>query len=294
MLSLARFSRDLRFGRSLSILASRSISSFSKYTHAIIREISPTLPEEALRLNNEAIVNMQVAVEQHDRLVNCMEKMLGLKIIKLPHENLADSVFVEDTCVIVGNKALITNPGAISRRNETKLVHRKILEMNYFKSITNMSLDSTVAHLDGGDVLFTGSEFYVGINNGRSNVEGCNMLSKVFNEYPVTPIDLTKYLANTLHLKSVSSMLGYNHILVGGEIGEELKNIIYKISGNKYLITSVPDTAAANVLLINNRLITRSSKEFPVSIYSLKKTYSNLIEMDAGELAKVDGTHSLH
>ena len=103
------------------------------------------------------------------------------------------------------------------------------------------------------------------------------------------PIDLNKYLATTLHLKSVCSMLGYNHIIVGGEIGIELKNVIDKGSGNKYLITTVPDAAAANVLLINNRLITRSSEEFPVSIYTLKKTYGNLIEMDASELAKVDG-----
>ena len=142
-----------RLGRRSVVLAVRTTSSFGKYTHAFVREISPSLSEEALRLNNdEANVNIQVAIEQHERLISCMEKMVGLKIIKLSHENLADSVFVEDTCVIVGNKVLITNPGAISRRSETKLVHRKISEMNYFKSITNMSLESSVAHLDGGDV----------------------------------------------------------------------------------------------------------------------------------------------
>lgn len=43
--------------------------------------------------------------------------------------------------------------------------------------------------MDGGDVLFTGREFFVGLTT-RTNKEGIETLAKVFHSYPVTTIDM--------------------------------------------------------------------------------------------------------
>lgn len=66
------------------------------------------------------------------------------------------------------------------------------------------------ARLDGGDVLFTGHEFFVGMS-ARSNREGAALLERVF-QLPVTPVDFAQSLPAgsakassppPLHLKSI-------------------------------------------------------------------------------------------
>ena len=42
--------------------------------------------------------------------------------------------------------------------------------------------------MDGGDVLFTGREFFVGLSS-RTNKEGIEFLAKTFSKYPVTPVE---------------------------------------------------------------------------------------------------------
>ncbi len=45
------------------------------------------------------------------------------------------------------------------------------------------------ALMDGGDVLFTGREFFVGLTS-RTNKEGVESLAKAFPNYPVTTVDM--------------------------------------------------------------------------------------------------------
>lgn len=47
------------------------------------------------------------------------------------------------------------------------------------------------ALLDGGDVLFTGQEIFVGLSS-RTNKEGVESLTKAFPKYPVTAVDMGK------------------------------------------------------------------------------------------------------
>jgi dimethylargininase len=49
-------------------------------------------------------------MEQHEALVKAMQST-GVVIDELSSDGLADSVFIEDTVVIVGDTAMITNPG---------------------------------------------------------------------------------------------------------------------------------------------------------------------------------------
>lgn len=95
---------------------------------------------------------MAAALDQHQKLVGAMQS-IGLQILELLSDGCADSVFIEDTVVIVGMTAMITNPGAISRRAETVRVKR-FLETS--EDFLVQVVQQSEGHLDGGDVLFAG------------------------------------------------------------------------------------------------------------------------------------------
>ncbi|KAB1268191.1 N-dimethylarginine dimethylaminohydrolase 1, partial [Camelus dromedarius] len=66
------------------------------------------------------------------------------------------------------------------------------------------------ATLDGGDVLFTGREFFVGLSK-RTNQRGAEILADTFKDYAVSMVPV----ADALHLKSFCSMAGPNLIAIG-------------------------------------------------------------------------------
>ncbi len=78
---------------------------------------------------------------------------LGIKVSKLPSDELPDSVFIEDTAVIIEDQILITNPGASERKLEVSRV-RDFLSVKFPSHQLRELQQGT---LDGGDVLFTGA-----------------------------------------------------------------------------------------------------------------------------------------
>ena len=76
---------------------------------------------------------MDTAGIQRASLLTAM-KLAGIEVVELPSDGHPDSVFIEDTVVIVDNVAMITNPGALSRREETVAV-KAYLETSQFTTI---------------------------------------------------------------------------------------------------------------------------------------------------------------
>lgn len=96
------------------------MAGFGKYTHAIVRGIPASLAKEALR-SIEAEVDLVKAQREHEEYVEVLRTRLGLEVVELPaDESLPDCVFVEDAAVVCGDTALITRPGAESRRREVR------------------------------------------------------------------------------------------------------------------------------------------------------------------------------
>lgn len=117
-----------------------------------MREIDKSIDNFALRKNESLTVDYEKAVHQKKCLIQAFEQ-LGLCTVNLPSDGHADSTFIEDTAVIIDNTALITNPGAVSRRAEVHRVREYLSTIQHF----NMPLwDISDGYLDGGDVLFTG------------------------------------------------------------------------------------------------------------------------------------------
>lgn len=91
---------------------------FGHYTHAVVRGVPASLVKDALR-TTQAEVDLDGARKEHGAYVDVLRSKLGLEVVELPaDESFPDCVFVEDAAVVCGDTALISRPGAESRRGE--------------------------------------------------------------------------------------------------------------------------------------------------------------------------------
>lgn len=96
-------------------------SVFGRATHAVVRAPPESLCRHALRRSQGEEVDFARAERQHQLYVGVLGSKLGLQVVQLPaDESLPDCVFVEDVAVVCEETALITRPGAPSRRKEVK------------------------------------------------------------------------------------------------------------------------------------------------------------------------------
>ncbi len=140
--------------------------------------------------------------------------------------------------------------------------------------------------MDGGDVLFTGREFFVGLST-RTTKEGMDALQETFPAYPVHGIEISD---GALHLKSMMSLVGEDIIAIGNS--ESAQHALRQMQNKmqfKYKILKVSHDAAANALFINGHVIRRCAWEFP----GIEEEFGSLpyekLELPNTELCKVDG-----
>jgi dimethylargininase len=112
--------------------------------------------------------------------------------------DLPDAVFIEDTAIVLDEVAIITRPGAPSRRDEIDAVASLLAAHRPVRAL------EPPATLDGGDVLRLGRTLYVG-RSGRSNAHGIEQLRSLVAPlaYEVVAVEFT----GCLHLKSAVTAL---------------------------------------------------------------------------------------
>lgn len=147
------------------------------------------------------------------------------------------------------------------------------------------------ATLDGGDVLFTGREFFVGLSK-RTNQRGAEILADTFKDYAVSTVPV----ADSLHLKSFCSMAGPNLIAIGSsESAQKALKIMQQMSDHRYDKLTVPDDMAANCIYLNipnkgHVLLHPTPEEYPESAKVYEKLKDHLlIPVSNSEMEKVDG-----
>ncbi|XP_051788736.1 N(G),N(G)-dimethylarginine dimethylaminohydrolase 1 isoform X2 [Erpetoichthys calabaricus] len=265
---------------------------FGEYTHAIVRGVPASLPKEALRMNEaNDDVDLARARREHELYVGVLMHKLGLQIVDLPvDDSLPDSVFVEDAAVVCGDTALITRPGALGRRKETEIVKKALTDLHL--NIVEMIDES--ATLDGGDVLFTGREFFVGLSK-RTNQRGAEILADAFKDYAVSTVPIY----DALHLKSFCSMAGPGLLVIGSSDGaQKALKVIQQMSDHRYDKLTIPDDAAANCIYLNipnkgHVLLHSTPEEYPESSKVFERLKDHmLIPVPLTQMAKVDGSLS--
>jgi dimethylargininase len=165
----------------------------------LVRTPSPRLAEGEITHIDRTPIDFDLAEDQWDAYVSALanEGWDTVEVDAAPDH--PDSVFVEDAIVVFGSTAVITSPGAESRRGEIEAVERAARSLRLrIERIQSPGL------LDGGDVLKVGSTVYVG-RGGRTNAEGIRQLRAITANlgYTVVAVPMTK----ALHLKTAVTAL---------------------------------------------------------------------------------------
>lgn len=240
---------------------------------AITREISPRFNECEITHIDRTPINLDIAHAQHHEYVNALKK-LGCDVLELPAENdLPDSVFVEDTAFILPEVAVITRPGADSRKPETESIIRAL---SPHKKLIHVHAPATI---DGGDVLVLGKNIFVGLST-RSNTDAINQLNKLLGEYGyiVTGVQLH----DCLHLKSAVTRVNDSAVLIN-------KNWVDAHHFENYELIEIDPSEpyAANCLPIGDSIIYPTS--FPKTRARLEARGYKIVSVEVDELAKAEG-----
>lgn len=242
-------------------------------TVAITRKISPRFHECELTHLERTPIDIEIARTQHSEYVRALSN-LGCRVIELPEEpDLPDSVFVEDTAIILPEVAVVTRPGADSRKAEIDTVARVISE---FRQIVKVREPAT---LDGGDVLILGKNIYIGLST-RSNHSAVDQIQELlyFHGYKVCGVPLR----DCLHLKTAVTRVDDQTLLINRDWVDTRP-----FEGYKWIEVDASEPYAANCLPIKGRII--FPKTYPGTQAKLASNGYEVYVVNVDELAKAEG-----
>lgn len=240
---------------------------------AITRGISPRFNECEITHIERTPIDLDVARAQHNEYVHALEAA-GCKVVELPEErDLPDSVFVEDIAFILPEAAVITRPGADSRKPETESIIRAL---SPYRELLHVTAPATV---DGGDVLVLGKTIFVGLST-RSNATAIEQLQNLLGGlgYSVIGAEMT----DCLHLKTAVTKVDDKTLLIN-------KNWVSPnyFTGYELIEVDSSEPFAANCLPVNDRIIFPTA--FPKTRAKLEARGYKILAVAVDELAKAEG-----
>lgn len=244
-----------------------------RFQHAIVRLPGKSMVK-GLTTSKLGIPNYEKALEQHQEYTFAL-KSCGLELTVLEaDEHLPDSCFVEDVALCTPNCAIITQPGADSRKSEISSI--KPVLATFYQNIESITPPGT---LEAGDVMMVGDHYYIGLSN-RTNYEGARQLISILENYGFTGsvVELNK----VLHLKTGLAYLENNKLVLCGEfVNKPIFDSFQKI------IIPEEESYAANCIWINGTVII--PKGFSKSSKLISRAGYPVIELDVSEFQKLDG-----
>lgn len=245
---------------------------------AITRDVSPNLAGCELSYVPRAQIDIELAAAQHHAYQDALSA-LGCRVIALPAEpDLPDSVFVEDIAVVLDEVAILTRPGAESRRAESATIAATLARHRPLQAI------QAPGTLDGGDVLRIGRTLYVG-QSQRSNADGIAQLRELLRAcgYAVRAVPI----AGCLHLKSAVTQVANDVLLLqpgwvdrGAFAGDGT-------AGFRIIEVDPGEPHAANALRVGEGVLYPSC--FPRTRQKLAHAGIPVTAVDVSELQKAEG-----
>ena len=241
--------------------------------HALVRELSPDGLEacELTHLERQPI-DASRALQEHAAYVDTL-RSLGVEVSVLPAlPGHPDGVFVEDCAVVLDEVAVVTRPGAPSRRGETASVAAALAEHRPCVAIEDP------ATLEGGDVVVCGEVIYVGWSS-RTNHAGLKSLAHLLLEhgYLVKAVEVS----GCLHLKSAMTRLDDERLLANTDfVGLE------RVRGMQVVDVHPDEPWGANVLAVGETLL--CSAAYPRTNERLQSMGYAVEVLDLEELHKME------
>ena len=240
---------------------------------AVTRDVSPRFNECEITHIDRSPIDVDTARSQHHGYVQAL-KELGCAVLELPAEaDLPDSVFVEDPAVVLPEVALITRPGADSRKPETESIARALQP---YRELVFIESPATV---DGGDVLVVEKNIYVGIST-RSNSAALEQMNDLLGKYgyQVQGVELH----DCLHLKTAVTRVDDQTLLINRKWVD-----VENFEGFDLINVDESEPFAANCLPINGSIIFPVA--FPKTSAKLASRGYKVKPVVVDELAKAEG-----
>jgi dimethylargininase len=171
-----------------------------------------------------------------------------------------------------GDRAVITSPGAQTRRDEIVAVERTVREL--VSTVARIELPGT---LDGGDVLKVGTTVYVG-RGGRTNAEGIRQLRAIVSAwgYTLVAVPVTK----VLHLKSAVTALPDGTVIGYLPLVDDVSIF------DRFL--AVPEETGVAVLILSDDTVLMAASA-PKSIALIQELGYHVVAVDISEFEKLEG-----
>ncbi|MCU1571682.1 MAG: dimethylarginine dimethylaminohydrolase [Naasia sp.] len=239
---------------------------------ALVRLPSATLEQGAVSHLERVPVDTARADEQWAAYVDAFRDE-GWEVLEVPvADELADSVFVEDTVVLFGSLAVLTRPGAEHRRDELPGVEDILRSLGI--RATRIVEPGT---LDGGDVLKVGSTVYVG-RGGRTNAEGIRQLRTAIVPlgFRVVPVPTSR----VLHLKSAVTALPDGTVIGSAATVDDAR--IFPS------FREMPEPAGAQVVVLDDSTVLMAASA-PRSAALLESLGYRVVTVDISEFEKLEG-----
>jgi dimethylargininase len=238
----------------------------------LMRGVPPTLERCELTFQTWEPIDLGRAVAQHAAYADLL-RSLGLEVVELPADPaLPDCCFVEDVAVVLDEVALLTMPGAPSRRGEIAAVEEALAR---FRPLERTPFPAT---LEGGDVLRVGRRLFVG-RSPRTNEAGIARLAAVAEPlgYGVLPVDVT----GCLHLKSAVTALDDERVLANPAWIE-----MSAFAGLGVVRVAPDEPGAANVLRVGGLVVAHPG--FPRTLDRVAELGYAVRPLDVSEFLKAE------
>jgi dimethylargininase len=240
---------------------------------ALTRGVSPDFARcELTHLTREPI-DVERAYRQHTAY-EAVLAALGCTLERLPAlPGHPDCVFVEDAAVVVDELAVVTRPGAPSRRGETAAVAAALARHRPLAAI------EPPGTLDGGDVLRVGRRVFVGVT-ARSDAAGRRQLRDLLAPHGYTVEEVA--VRGCLHLKTAVTALTEELLLMQRPFVDGSP-----FAGLELLDVDPEEPFAANALAVGGTVVMPAACE-----RTRRRVEARGLEVrpvDVSEIAKAEG-----
>ncbi len=240
---------------------------------ALTRAISASLNRCALTHLERTPIDIARARAEHAAYESAL-RAIGYEVRQLPAApELPDSVFIEDTAIVLDEIAVLARPGAPARRLEVAAVAAALSSHRRLEAI------EAPGTLDGGDVLKVGSQLFIG-RSSRTNDAGIEQMREI-----VSPLGLEVIAVDVLgclHLKSAVTELAEGTILMNRRALEPTP-----FAGLRSIDVDPTEPNAANVLRTAGIVIMPS--EYPKTRARIEAEGIRVVTVPQEELAKAEG-----
>jgi dimethylargininase len=244
--------------------------------HALVRPPSASFAS-GLTAAGLGAPDLALASAQHAAYARALEKA-GVAVEPLPADDrFPDSTFVEDVAILTERGAILTRPGAPSRRGEVEAIRDALA-----RRVPLLGTIEPPGCVDGGDVCDTGTRVLVGLSD-RTNEEGASQLASLLAlaGRRVTLLDL-RHIPGLLHLKTGISYLGEGRLLAWTGLAER-----EELRGFEVVRVPPYEGYAANAIRVNDRVLLADG--FPDTAAAVAQAGLPVVAVPMSEFRKMDG-----